>query len=369
MPEPVWKSIETYLNTEANYGGYETAALFQDDFDKAYLHLAALIGAKPVEIAITGSASQSWQRVFFSFKWKEGDEIITSLVEYGSNFIGFLQVEKEFGVKVKIAPSIATGEIDPKGLRALITPHTRLIAITHMPTHSGLINPAAEIGAIAKEYGIPYLLDACQTVGQMPLDVEAIGCDFLSATGRKFLRGPRGTGFLYVKESWISKLEPNSLDLYSADWLSRNDYQPHLTAKRFEQFEQFMAGKRALGVAADYALSIGLDRIWERVKLLRDYLEAQLLTLPGLEVDHQGARPGGILTFRVPGLNSQEIMHNLRIRGVNVSVTRDGGALLDFKARALPESVRASVLYYNTEGEIDKMIDYLRPVLKNGKGL
>jgi selenocysteine lyase/cysteine desulfurase len=364
MPDPVVRSLESYLSTETRYGGYETAAIFKDDIDQAYFSIAALIGAHPDEIALTSSATDSWLKVFSSFNWKPGDEILTSKVEYGSNFISFLQAKKAFGIHIVVAPSLPAGEVDVEKFEQFITPRTRLIALTHMPTHSGLVNPAQEIGAIARAHGIPYLLDACQTVGQLPVNVEEIQCDFLSATGRKFLRGPRGTGFLYVKSEWIPKLEPFGMDMLGADWPAPDRYVPEPSARRFEHFEQFVAGKRALGEAARYALKAGPDRIWNRICMLRDDLKQKLETLPGLTVWDQGQRPGGILVFNVNGVPSPDLLHALRMRGVNVSVTRSAGALLDIQERGMPECVRASVHYYNTPEENDRLVQLIRPLIR-----
>jgi selenocysteine lyase/cysteine desulfurase len=234
----------------------------------------------------------------------------------------------------------------------MIDERVKLIAITHVPTNGGLVNPAAAIGAVAREAGIPFLLDACQSAGQMPLDVQAIGCDMLSATGRKYLRGPRGTGFLYVRRGMIEKLEPPLLDLHAARWTARDRYTVRPDARRFENWEANQAAKLALGVAVDYALSLGLDAIRARVHALADELRARLAQIPGIIVRDIGAERCGIVTFTAAWMDAPSIKAALAAQGVNVTVSTVASTRLDMEARGLDHVVRASVHYYNSEEEV-----------------
>jgi cysteine desulfurase / selenocysteine lyase len=239
-------------------------------------------------------------------------------------------------------------------LRQAIDERVKLIAITHVPTNSGLVNPAAAVGEIARQAGVLYLLDACQSVGQMPMNVDALGCDMLSTTGRKYLRGPRGTGLLYVRRSVLERLEPPFVDLHAAEWVARDRLVLRPDARRFENWEANYAGKVGLGVAIDYALSWGLDHIWARITALASMLRERLNALPGVTVRDPGAERCGIVSFTVDGHEADEIRQTLARQHINVTVSRLTSTRLDMEARGLTSVVRASVHYYNSEAEIDR---------------
>jgi selenocysteine lyase/cysteine desulfurase len=239
----------------------------------------------------------------------------------------------------------------------MVDERVKLIAITHVPTNGGLVNPAAEVGEVAREAGILYLLDACQSIGQVPIDVEAIGCDMLSATGRKYLRGPRGTGFLYVRREVLEGLEPPFLDLHAAEWTARESFEIRADARRFENWETNYAGKAGLGVAVDYALGWGIETIWERVRTLAEDLRSRLGDLPGVEVRDLGAERCGIVTFTVEGRAAEEVSRKLSGEHINTSVSPASSTLLDMQDRSLDDLVRASVHYYNTEKEVTRLCE------------
>jgi selenocysteine lyase/cysteine desulfurase len=232
--------------------------------------------------------------------------------------------------------------------------------MTHVPTNGGLVNPAAEIGAVAREAGIPFLLDACQSVGQLPVDVEEIGCDVLSATGRKYLRGPRGTGFLYVRSSLLDRLEPPLLDMRAADWVEPDRYELQPDAIRFEEWEQAYAAKAGLATGIDYALGWGLDSIWQRVAELGESLRAQLGDIAGVTVRDLGEVRCGIVTFTVDGVEANELKKRLSRERINVTASPRSSTLLDSRARGLPDLVRASVHYYNTDEDLDRLVETVR---------
>ncbi|ELR72441.1 Cysteine desulfurase [Fulvivirga imtechensis AK7] len=352
-----------YLQQEAHLGGYETAALFHDQQEDFYRQVAKLINASPEEIAYTESATVSWQRAFFSIPFKKGDTILTAKAEYASNYISFLYLKEEKGVNIRIIPSNKPGEIDLGELERSIDDSVRLISLTHMPTNGGLVNPAEEVGAIAKKHGILFLLDACQSVGQYPVDVNRIGCHFLSATGRKFLRGPRGTGFLYVKRELLKHLRPINVDLHSASWTEIESYSLRDDARMFETWESNIAAKLGLAEAVKQANTLGVDLIWERVTFLANDLREKLMSLHGVEIRDLGKIKSGIVTFTT-FTPAHAVKEALKKRGFNTTVAVMGSTLLDMSDRNLAEVVRASVHYYNTEEEIDKFIIALKDILE-----
>ena len=356
VPSPVLDTIVGYLNEEARYGGYEVAEARTDDLRAVYSILAQLVGAHRSEIAITDSATRAWDLAFTGMNFGAGDRILTTASEYSSNVIAFLQVAQRSGASVEVVPSRSSGEIDVDALESLIDGRVRLIAINHVPTNSGLVNPAADVGRVANAHAVPYLLDACQSVGQMPIDVEDIGCDMLSATSRKFLRGPRGTGFLYVREAMLDHLDPAVLDSSGARLETGNRIVMRPDARRFELWERSSALVLGMGAAATYAMDIGLDEIWKRVAMLAGTLRVSLSAVPGVTVHDIGSVMGAIVTFSVAGREASDVKSALLEEAINVSVVMPSSAPFDAEARRLPSLVRASVHYFNTEQEIDRLV-------------
>lgn len=364
-PSPVIDSIKTHLDLESATGGYEAAQLALNKTEKFYESAAELINCEREEIAFLENATRAWDMAFYSFKFNPGDKILTSISEYASNYLAFLQQAKRTGVIIDVVINDSTGQLDLDDLANKIDDRVKLIAITHVPTQGGLINPAEDVGTIAQKFNIPYLLDTTQSIGQMPIDVKAIGCDFLCATGRKYLRGPRGTGFLYAKKTIIEQYDPPFIDLNAAQWISDNEYIINPTALRFETWEQNIAAKIGLGTAIQYALNLGLPAIWERIQLLAKQLRHRLSDLNGIQLQDLGSNQCGIVTFTSDQKSPEEIQKYLRSKHINVSVSLVEYARLDMSKRHLPALVRASVHYYNTESELDIFCSELGKFIKN----
>lgn len=360
-PDVVVDTVVGYLHEEALKGGYEIEARYQQQLDNTYSVIARLINANPDEIAIVENASQAWGLAFNGIGFKRDDVIITSEMEYVTNLLGFLHVQKTHGVSIRVIPNDTDGNFSLPELEAAITPQTRLIAITHIASAAGGMTPIVEIGNIARKqkHQILYLVDACQTVGHVPIDVEEIGCDILCVTGRKYLRAPRGTGFLYVRKQVQKDLSIFFMDGHTAEFNGENDYIIRDDGRRFELYEKNRALTLGLAKAIEYALNIGVDRIWQRIQLLAGSLRQQLRTMEFITVHDIGQHQCGIVTFSVNGLDSKLVKNKLAQKDINVSVGLAGSTLLYMNKNHLSSIIRASVHYYNTEEEIKALCEAL----------
>ncbi|RDE08609.1 aminotransferase class V-fold PLP-dependent enzyme [Pelagibacterium lacus] len=360
MPQPVLSALSGHVELESRIGGYEAAAASEDAISGFYDAIAALLNGHRDEVAFLDSATRAWHAAFHAMEWHPADVILTARSEYNANMVSFLHARKRYGIEFRLVPDTVDGTIDTEALRAMICPKTRLICLSHMPTNDGLVNPVEEVGKIAREHGLPFLLDACQSAGQMPLDVEAIGCTMVSATGRKYLRGPRGTGFLWAHADWIEKLEPYALDIRSASWCSASSYKIADGAQRFELWENNIAGQIALGEAARYAMAADIGAMWPRIQELARALREKIDGREGFSVHDQGTIRSGIVTFSHPRLSAAEIVAHLHSRHtINTSLSASQLTRADLAARGVSHMVRASVHAYNTTSELDALVEAL----------
>jgi cysteine desulfurase / selenocysteine lyase len=346
MPDPVFRAMVDHLERERAVGGYEAARLAAPALAGFYTEFAALLNCDPSEIAYTENATRAWDMAFYALPLAPGDRILTHASEYVSNYLAFLQQARRRGLHIDLVPSDAHGQIDVAALDAMVTPAHKLIAITHVPSQ----------GAVAAAHGLSYLLDACQSVGQIDIDVKAVGCHILSGTGRKFLRGPRGTGFLYVSNAIVDRLDPPFIDLTAAEWTEAQSYRLAPGAMRFENWESNVAGRIGLARAVAYARAVGMAAIEKRTAALAATLREGLAAVPGVDVHDLGLRKSGIVTFTVAGRDAGAVQVHLREAGINTSVTPMIYARLDLGPRGLDAMVRASVHYYNTEDEVVRFV-------------
>lgn len=353
MPSVVLETVKAHLDLEAMIGGYEAARQESSRIGYVYDSIAALIGCHRNEIAVVENATRAWDMAFYAIRFQPGDRILTSRAEYASNLIAHHQVARKTGAVIEVIPNDENGQVDVVALEAMMDARVKLVSITHIPTNGGLVNPAVEIGQVTRAHGALYLLDACQSVGQMPVNVSQIGCDILSATSRKYLRGPRGMGFLYVRRDLVEMLEPPFLDLHAATMIDHDRYEIDPSARRFENWESNLAAKLGLGAAIDYALEIGLDAIWNRVRLLADGLRLRLVAMPGVQVHDLGAVRCGIISITVNGISADTLRLRMIEQGINTNVSRAPSTMLDMTARGIQELLRVSLHYYNSEAELE----------------
>ncbi|GMG84014.1 aminotransferase class V-fold PLP-dependent enzyme [Paralimibaculum aggregatum] len=352
MPQPVVDAVIGHTRLEAEHGGYEAAAMQAEALEAVYASVARLVGAQPREIALLENATVAWCHAFYALPLRRGVRILTCEAEYAANYVALLQRAKREDLRIEVVPSDASGALDVAALEAMIDGDVGLIAITWVPTNGGLVNPAAAVGAVARRHGVPYLLDACQAAGQLPIDVGAIGCDFLSATGRKFLRGPRGTGFLYVAGRWLERLEPAMIDHFGAPWVARDRYALRPDARRFETWENAYALRAGLGAAVDYAEAIGIVRIAARIGQLAERCRALLAAVPGVTVRDLGPAPCGIVSFTVEGAEPAAVVARMAEAGFVIGASDPASTRLDSERRGLPVMLRIAPHVYNTEDEI-----------------
>lgn len=363
-PNPVQRAVIDHLNLEATIGGYEAAAVANNRIKAAYASIAKMLGASPDEIALVENATRGWDMGVYAIPFQQGDRVLTTSWEYASNLVALLQIRKRFGLKIEVVPDDASGQIDLDALEQALQQPTAAVFITHVPTNGGLVQPAGAIGSLIRRHQPDawYVLDACQSAGQMPLNVETIQCDILSATSRKYLRGPRGAGFVYVRKERIPETTPPLLDLHAAELTSPTEFVIRPDARRFENWESYVAGRLGLGAAIDYALELGLEDIWERVHRQGALLREKLMEIDGVQVHDTGETRGGIVTFSREGVASENLVTALSAEKINTSLSNIYRTHLNPELDDIGTYVRASVHYISTDEEIVKLVDVVRSV-------
>jgi selenocysteine lyase/cysteine desulfurase len=369
MPRGVLDAITAHLNREANIGGYESADDAEAAVADAYTNVAEVLGAQRRNIAVVENSTVAFFQALSAFDFKAGDVIVTTRNDYISNQLAYLSLARRAGVEVRRARDLVSGGTDPQSVKELLRhPGVRLLAVTWVPTNSGLIQPVEALGELAEAAGVPYLVDACQAVGQIPVNVAKLRCDFLSGTARKFLRGPRGIGFLYVSDRALQRGDfPLYIDMRGADWVSADSFAPMPDARRFENWEFAYSLVLGLGEAARYALAVGVQRGGRRARELAATLRGKLSGLAGIRVLDRGKELAAIVTIEVGGWDAGELSKLLRTRGVNSSASLRAYAVIDMDEKRAATALRLSPHYYNTEEEVDRAVEELKTVTAKGR--
>ncbi|QXI18520.1 aminotransferase class V-fold PLP-dependent enzyme [Pseudomonas hamedanensis] len=363
MPTPVIDAVTRHIQLEARLGGYEAAGQQSQEVENVYTAIARLINARTDEIAVIENATRAWDMAFYSLPLRPGDVVLTSSTEYAGNYIPYLQLKQQRGIEIRVIPNDEHGQVSLTALKALLDDQrVALISLPVIATNGGPVQPVEQVGALARAAGVLFLLDACQAVGQMPIDVQKIGCHMLTATSRKYLRGPRGMGFLYVERALCQSLEPAFLDLHAASLQSAEQFTIRTDARRFENWECNVAAKLGLGAAVHYALAQGIEPMWQRIQHLGEYLRLRLAEIRGVTPRDLGAQKSGIVTFTHDQRSAAQVQQWLagQETRINVSISTFRSTLLDMQQRDLLEVSRASLHAYNTEAEIDTLIAALR---------
>jgi selenocysteine lyase/cysteine desulfurase len=353
---------------EEQVGGYEAADAQSAAIRASYQAVAQVMGAHSRNIALMQSSTVAFAQALSAFDLQRGDLLLTSRSDYASNQIMYLSLARRRGVEIVRAPDASEGGIDPEEVRSIVARRRpALVALTWVPTNSGLVQPVEAVGEICRQAEVPYLVDACQAVGQMPIDVERLGCDFLAATARKFLRGPRGIGFLYVSDRLLgSGSHPLLVDMHGASWIDADAFSLTPDARRFEYWEFSHALVLGLGAAARYALDVGLDVARDRARDLAGYVRDRLSGLPGVRVLDRGPELCAIATAAVHGRKAEDLKLALRTRRINTSSPEREDAVIDMDEKATTSALRVSPHYYNTREEIDTAVETLGEILASG---
>lgn len=369
MPEPVLSAMRDHLVLESEIGGYEAADAREAAIEATYDEVAALVGAERTNMGLVANATDGFVRSLSSFDFAPGDVIVTTRNDYTSYQIQYLALTRRLGIRVLHAADLPEGGVDPASVRALLQrSRCRLVHVTWVPTNSGLVQDVEGVGAVCEELGVPYLVDACQAVGQIPIDVARLKCDYLSVTARKFLRGPRGIGFLYASDRALARGDhPLFVDMRGARWAAPDRYDVEPTARRFEDWEFAYALVLGLGAAARYARGVGIDVAGTRAFELAAGVRRGLNAIPGVRVLDRGTRPCAIVTAAVEGWSAPDLVSALRARGINTTASLGWYGLLDFAEKGVDAALRISPHYYNSEEETRAVVEAIEELAQGAR--
>ena len=349
------ETITEYLKLESKIGAYHAAAESKSLMQDFYLNAAKIINAdSDTEIAFTDSASRGWNMVVYGAKLKKGARIITLASEFGTNLVTLFDLAKRIEGTVAIINCDSKGTFFFDELEAELKKGAALVAISHAVAHGSIVNPVNEVGVLAKKYGAIYIVDGCQAVGQFKVDVQQIQCDAYMTTGRKWLCGPRGTGFLYVKKS--SLFHATQLDLASADLVLNSlskvtDVEIRKDAKQFELWERSISNMLGLSSAINDCLFKNISVISEQIQYLSNKLRYLAYSNSNLNIIGEIESLSGILGFYLNDESKEETLkEEFKKNGISISTMSDWDCPLHFPKTGAKSIFRLSP-HYTTSGE------------------
>jgi selenocysteine lyase/cysteine desulfurase len=350
-------AVVQHLRLEETEGGYEAAKRNVALSELAYTNAALLLGARPEEIALFDSATTGMRQVLDALRLRAGQKVVVSRSTYVSQALQLLTMQHESAIDLVVLPNAADGALDLDALaRELADTADAVVCIAHIPTSSGVIEPVQAVGRLTSERGALFVLDATQSVGQVEVDVTLIGCDVLVTTGRKFLRGPRGTGIAFISSALLARLIPLAPDVRASSWTAEGEWVVEKTARMLESWEHSVAARVGLGVALGQALERGMAATSTYLGELAAQLRARLARIPGVEVTDPSAALSAIVTFRVTGIADSVVCDYLKERNIHTISIPASHAQWDLGARGMASVVRASVHVYNDAADVDALV-------------
>jgi cysteine desulfurase/selenocysteine lyase len=368
-PRPVVEAMCDYFyyyNSNTGRGAYNLAVKATQEFNRARIKTAGFIKANPEDIIFTKNTTEAINLVAHGLEFNKGDNIVVSNMEHHSNLVPWLNLKKR-GVEVKIVKADQNGVIDPLDIEKVVDSNTRLLTITHVSNSIGSVQPVEELGKIAEENEVLYLIDAAQSAGHMKLDVKNLMADFIAFPGHKGFLGPVGTGFLYCNNKLQYELEPINLGGGTVEEVSDDDFKLTESPDRFEGGTQNISGVIGLGASMDYLKRIGMDNVEKHCLKLTQILYQEIQNIEKAKVYGSPENIYGIVSFNIDGINSHDLAKILdEVKSICV---RSGHhcALPSIKhmgAYELGGTVRASLHYYNTKEEIQILVETLKEVSK-----
>ncbi|GGO53960.1 aminotransferase class V [Streptomyces daqingensis] len=362
VPEDVRRTMADVLDREAATGCYETEGHLDGIVnDEMYRRLARVLGAPVGDVAVFDSATRAWCSVIPRLGLGPGDRVWVTPYEYAGNLILLFNLRDRTGCRIEVVPTLPGGDLDLEWMAAHIADDVALVSVTHIPSGCGIVNPVEEIGRLLAPYRCFYAVDACQSVGQIPVDVRRIGCQLLTGAGRKFLRGPRGTAFAYVAPELRAALATDFHDLHVARIDSATGYRVHDgSARSLELAERSTAAMAGFNTA----LTLFEEGTPFDNKEVFEALRATLEGVPDVDLIAPGTQQSGILSFRHPAVPAGTIVARLAEQHVNAWKIVGHHTPLYMTERGVDTAVRVSTHYYNTVGEIDRFGGALREILR-----
>jgi cysteine desulfurase/selenocysteine lyase len=357
-PRVVTQTVIDHLRREEMIGAYEAADETEEARIRGRQDLASLLGTEPKNLALVESSTVGLHRVLTSVPLRARDRVLVTSAEYAATVLPLIQLSSRIGLKIDVIPDGPDGTSDPTALARMLDDDVKLVCAVHVPSHNGLVNDVAALGQVIKDSDFDpwYVVDACQSVGQIPVSASKIGSDFLFASGRKYLRGPRGTGVLVVSDGALDSLDAFPIDGHGGEWHDSGSYSVSETARRYETYERSIANSLGLMAAARYALDIGIDSMSAAIRRNAEYLRSRIGAMPGWDVLDRGRNRSGIVTIRHESISPSAVKATLAARKINVSLITPSTNPRDL---GYQPAVRLSPHAYNNCSDLDLALDGL----------